>query len=398
VQDQRDVDRHPAAVTVGWGTKMDVELTSEQTMLQKSTRDFLEARAPVHRVRELISDPVGYDPEIWETGASLGWSAMLVPEAHGGSGLGREGVIEAAILAEELGRVLYSGPFLPVNVVADAVSQVGSLAQKEAILPGLVRGTCVATWAIADGPGCWDGRGMDITAIRHADGYVLNGVKRWVQDAAGAELLLVTCRAAEGHVQLLVRSDAPGLALVPLAAADMTRRFADVEFSDTYVSGDWVLGDASGVNTQVARQLHVAVVLQCCEGVGATDRILKKTVDYAKDRMAFGRPIGSFQAIKQLLADAATWLEAAQAATWSAVRALAGDRSDLARAVHIAKMFTARRCPRIVEDCMQVHGGIAMTWDDDCHLFLRRVRSNSMLFGTAGWHSDRLCEVIGMKA
>jgi alkylation response protein AidB-like acyl-CoA dehydrogenase len=307
-------------------------------------------------------------------------------------------VIEAAILAEELGRMLYAGPFLPVNVVADALSQVGTLAQKEAVLPGLVAGTSVATWAIADGPGGWDGRGMDITATRNPDGYLLNGVKRWVQDAAGADLFLVTCRAADGPVQLLVRSDAPGLALVPLAAAELTRRFADLEFSDTYVSLEWVLGEASGVSAQVARQLNLAVVLLCCESVGAAERILEKTVDYAKDRVAFGRPIGSFQAIKHLLAEAATWLEAAQAATWSAVHALAEDRSDLVRAVHIAKLFTARRCPRIIEDCMQVHGGIAMTWDDDCHLFLRRVKSNSMLFGTQGWHSDRLCEVIGMAA
>jgi alkylation response protein AidB-like acyl-CoA dehydrogenase len=377
---------------------MDVELTSEQALLRDSTRAFLEARAPVHRARELISGPVGYDAEVWESGASLGWSAMLVPEAHGGSGLGREGVIEAAILAEELGRMLYTGPFLPVNVVADALSQVGSLAQREAVLPGLVAGTSVATWAVADGPGCWDGRGMDITATRNADGYVLNGVKRWVQGAVGADLLLVTCRAAEGQVQLLVRSDAPGLALVPLAAADVTRRFADLEFTDLYILRDWALGEASGVNAQVARQLNLAVVLQCCESVGAAERILEKTVDYAKDRVAFGRPIGSFQAIKHLLAEAATWLEAAQAATWSAVHALAEDRSDLARAVHIAKLCTARRCPRIIEDCMQVHGGIAMTWDDDCHLFLRRVKSNSMLFGTPWWHSDRLCEVIGMAA
>jgi alkylation response protein AidB-like acyl-CoA dehydrogenase len=383
---------------IGFSTKMDVELTSEQALLRDSTRAFLEARAPVQRAAELISGPVGYDAEVWEAGASLGWSAMLVPEDHGGSGLGRQGVIEAAILAEELGRMLYAGPFLPVNVVADALSQVGSSAQKEAILPALVAGTRVATWAIADGPGCWDSRGVDISATRHSDGYVLNGVKRWVQDAVVAELLLVTCRAAEGHVQLLIRSDAPGLAVLPLAVADMTRRYADLEFSDTYVSVDWVLGGGGDVNAQVVRQLNVAVVLQCCESVGATERILEKTVNYAKDRVAFGRPIGSFQAVKHLLAEAATWLEATQAATWSAVHALAEDRPDLARAVHIAKMFTARWCPRIIEDCMQVHGGIAMTWEDDCHLFLRRVKSNSMLFGTEGWHSNRLCEVIGMEA
>jgi alkylation response protein AidB-like acyl-CoA dehydrogenase len=377
---------------------MDIELTSEQALLRESTRAFLESRAPLQRTRELISAPVGYDAQVWESGASLGWSGMIVPEEYGGAGLGQQGVFETAILAEELGRTLYGGPFLSVNVVADALSQVGSPAQRSEILPGLVAGTSVATWAIADGPGCWDGRGRVVSATRQADGYVLNGVKRWVQDAAGAELLLVTCWAADRQMQFLVRGDTPGLAIVPLAAADLTRRMADVELSDAYVPADGVLGDANGMTTQIAAQLNLAVVLQCCESVGAAERILEKTVEYAKGRFAFGRPIGSFQAVKHLLAEAATWLEAAQAATWSAVHALAENRSDLARTIHIAKMFTARHCPRIIEDCMQVHGGIAMTWEDDCHLYLRRVRSNATMFGSDGWHSERLCEVIGMAA
>ena len=377
---------------------MDIELTSEQALLRESTRAFLESRAPLLRTRELITAPAGYEAQVWEAGVSLGWSGMLIPEDYGGSGLGRQGVVEAAVLAEEMGRTLYSGPFLSVNVVADALSRLGSPTQRDAILPGLVNGTTVATWAIADGPGCWDGRGMGVSATRQADGYALNGVKRWVQDAVGAELLLVTCWAADRHVQFVVGADTPGLSIVPLAAADLTRRIADVEFSDTYVPADRVLGGEGGANVHVAPQLNLAVVLQCCESVGATQRILEKTVQYAKDRVAFGRPIGSFQAVKHLLAESATWLEAAQAATWSAVHALADNASDLARMIHIAKMFTARHCPRIIEDCMQVHGGIAMTWEDDCHLYLRRVRSNAMLFGTDGWHSERLCEVIGMAA
>jgi alkylation response protein AidB-like acyl-CoA dehydrogenase len=307
-------------------------------------------------------------------------------------------VIEAAILAEEFGRMLHPGPFLPVNVVADAVSRTGSDKQKESILPELAAGTTIASWAIADGPGCWDARELRISATRDGDAYLVRGSKRWVQDALAADLLLVSCRYDGGVVQLLVPSDSPGIRLTSLTTADIGRRFADVHFQDVYVPPDSVLGEPAAVDAQLARQLQIAVVLQCAESVGAATQILARTVAYAKDRTAFGRPIGSFQAVKHLLAETATRLEAAEATTWAAVRALAEDRDDLARDVHVAKAFVSRHCPHIVEACMQVHAGIAMTWEHDAHLYLRRVKSNSLVFGTARWHADRLCDVIGVAA
>ena len=164
------------------------------------------------------------------------------------------------------------------------------------------------------------------------------------------------------------------------------------------MDGDAILGAPGAGAGEVERQLRLAVVLQCAESVGATARMLERTVAYAKERIAFGRPIGSFQAVKHELAEAATLTEAAQAATWAAVRAVADDAGDVVRAVHVAKAFVGSRCPHVVETCMQVHGGIAMTWDDDAHLVLRRVQSNRMLFGAPGWHADRLCDVVGVAS
>ncbi len=228
---------------------------------------------------------------------------------------------------------------------------------------------------------------------------MVSGVKRWVVDAENAAHLLVTCRDDDDLVlQVLVAAEAPGVTVSPLATMDLGRRIADVELRDVRVELDAVLGDPAGAVAQVDHQLRLAVVLQCAETVGAVSAMLEKTVEYAKHRIAFGRPIGSFQAVKHHLAEAVTSLEAAQAATWAATRSLAVDALDAARMVHIAKAFVGARCPTIVETCMQVHGGIGMTWEDDSHLFLRRVQSNRMLFGSPEWHADRLCDVVGVAA
>ncbi|HEX5097108.1 MAG TPA: acyl-CoA dehydrogenase, partial [Acidimicrobiia bacterium] len=220
----------------------------------------------------------------------------------------------------------------------------------------------------------------------------------WVQDAQNADILLVTCRDERGRVvQLLVSVDTPGVMIVPLETMDLGRRLARVHFDEVQVPFDAVVGapsDASAVDVQ----LRLAVVLQCAESVGATGRMLERSVEYAKERVAFGRPIGSFQAVKHHLAEALMLVEGAQAATWAAARAVAADASDAARAVHVAKVFVGTECPRVVEMCMQVHGGIAMTWEDDAHLYLRRVQSNRMLFGSPTWHADRLCDVVGVAA
>jgi alkylation response protein AidB-like acyl-CoA dehydrogenase len=377
---------------------MDVEATAEELMLRDATRALLEARAPLPRVRELASTAMGFDPGMWEETAALGWLAMLLPEAHGGAGLGDGGVVAAAVLAEELGRFLHPGPFLGVNVVADAISRSGSEKQRQEILPRLVGGTSVAAWAIADGPGCWDGAGVSTVAVARGDHHVVRGTKRWVQDGQLARHVLVTCRRGAGLVQLLLPTDAPGVTITPLETLDLGRRLADIEFADVDVGDEALVGDPAAAASQVARQLRLAIALQCAESVGAAEQVLGKTVRYASERIAFGRPIGSFQAVKHLLADAATRLEAAQAATWAAVRALATDAADAARAVHVAKAFVGRHCPRIVEDCMQVCGGIAMTWEHDSHLYLRRLQSNRALYGSPAWHSDRLCDLLGLAA
>ena len=243
---------------------MDVEPTAEQLMLRDSTRAFLESRSPPERIRELAAEANGFDQDLWKRGASLGWTAMLVPEAYGGTGSGSHGIIGAAILAEEFGRMLYSSPLLQISVAADAVARVGSDAQKEAILSNLVSGASIATWAIADGPGGWDARSIGITAYQKDDGYVLRGMKRWVQDAHVATQLLVTCRDNYGVVQLLVP------AMLPVSRKPISSRPTSADVFRTWNSGTSTCPTtASSVTRRVLRPKLPAssVWLWCCNAL-----------------------------------------------------------------------------------------------------------------------------------
>ena len=341
--------------------------------------------------------PSGFDPSLWVEEASLGWTGLLAPERFGGIEVSGNGVIAAAVLAEELGRALHPGPYLGVSVTIDAIARSGNKEQQGEIIPPLVEGVTVAAWALADGPASWSARGDQTVATAHDDGFIVSGKKRWVLDGQSADLFLVSCRTASaGVVQCVIPSDAPGVTVEPLETMDLGRRLADVRFSDVEVEPRWVLNGGEDASDDVARQLRFAVVLQLAETVGLSGRVLERTVEYAQQRIAFGRPIGAFQAVKHHLAHAVTMIEASQAATWAAVRATASGSSDAARATHVAKVFAADRCVRIIEDCMQVQGGIAMTWEDESHLYLRRVASNRMLFGSPQWHADRLCELVGV--
>jgi alkylation response protein AidB-like acyl-CoA dehydrogenase len=215
-----------------------------------------------------------------------------------------------------------------------------------------------------------------------------------VQSGQSADLFLVTARHDERLVQLLVPRDAPGLTTVPLASLDLARQFADVHFADVRVPADALLGELDA-SRDVDRQLDVATALLCAETVGAADRCFEMTLDYAKARRAFGRPIGSFQALKHRFADMLLWLEGMKAIAVAA--AVAVDRDvDRAEMVSIAKSYVSDRGPLIVRDCLQIHGGIGCTWEHDLHFFLRRVESNAALHGDVAFHRDRVATIVGL--
>ena len=375
---------------------MDVVLSEDQKMLQETARRFLENRSPIGAVRKMVGDKGGLDRDIWRQGAELGWLSLFVPEDNGGIAESANGLVDAAIVAEELGRVVFSGPFLPVNVVAFALAQAGTPAQREAILPALATGEEIAAWCFS-GPGPKAGvEAGSVQATASGDGFVLDGLAAFVQDAHIADHLLVAAKGQAGLSQFLIPATTAGVTIRPLDALDLGRRLSDVRFEGVKVGADALVGKAGGAAELVDRQLQVAIVLQSAETVGVADRALEFTLDWVKQRVAFGRVIGSFQGLKHRLADHVTQLEAAKATTAYAAKAIQNGAPDAAVAASVAKAQTGKYGTEIIRDCLQMHGGIGMTYDHDIHFYLRRAVSNEALLGAPAAHYERLVRLAGL--
>jgi alkylation response protein AidB-like acyl-CoA dehydrogenase len=373
-----------------------VIVTEDQRMLQDATRCYLEDRCPIGELRRLADRRESYSTDVWREALAQGWVGLFAPEAQGGMAESAQGVIDAAILAEELGRVVYPGPFLPNCVAAFAVAQSGSLAQQSALLPGLSTGEKLAAWCFA-APGVRGGVEPNGIRVSQAEGgYMLDGVAANVQDAELAGDLLVTA-SDDGRVsQFLLPATTPGITLRPLETLDLGRRLANVAFSGVRITADTLLGEYGAAGQHFERQLQVALVLHCAESVGVISRALEFTLEFVQFRYAFGRPIGSFQSLKHRLADHATQLEGARAAVSHAASAVHNCARDAAIAVSVAKSQCGRFGTEIVRDCLHMHGGIGMTWDHDIHFYLRRAVSNEALWGSTAVHHERLCRLAGL--
>jgi alkylation response protein AidB-like acyl-CoA dehydrogenase len=375
---------------------VDVTLNDDQLMLQDMTRRFLEDRSPIGALRKLVDRGETLDRALWREAAELGWVALFVPEENGGIAESAQGVIDAAIVAEELGRVVFAGPFLSTSVAAFALAQGGSDAQREAWLPGMASGDTLAAWCFA-GPGVKAGAEPGGVRCRASGGgFVLDGIAAYVEEAGAADLLLVSATGEDGLSQFLLPAGMAGVSIEPLDALDLGRRLASVRFEGVTVGQEALLGAAGEAGDLVERQLQVALALQCAETVGVTDRAFEFTLEWVRDRHAFGRPIGSFQALKHRLADHAAQLEGAKAAAAHAARSVQTGAPDAAAAVSIAKSQCGRSATEIIRDCLQMHGGIGLTWEHDIHFYLRRAVSNEALWGTPAAHHERLARLAGL--
>jgi len=375
---------------------LDVVASEDQRILQDATRRYLEDRAPVHALRSRVDTGAGFDAAAWSEGAAQGWVGLFVPEAQGGLAESAQGVVDAAIIAEEMGRVVYAGPFLSSAVAAFALAQQGSQAQREELLPGLAAGERLAAWCFAE-QGVHGGTAPGgVQVARDHRTFSLNGVAACVQDAQVADTLLVTARDGEGITQFLLPVDRAGIAVTELDALDLGRRLANVAFTDVTASEDELLGAYALQAPAFERQLQVALVLLCAETLGVTERALEFTLEYVQQRYAFGRPIGAYQGLKHRLADHAAQLEGARAIVARAATAVQEQAGDAALAVSIAKSHCGRHGTDIIRDCLQMHGGIGMTWEHDIHFYLRRAVSNEALWGTPAVHHERLCVLAGL--
>jgi alkylation response protein AidB-like acyl-CoA dehydrogenase len=377
---------------------VDVELTEDQELLRDTTASFLDRTCPISTVREWAEkEPAGFPEAWWQQGAALGWTSLLVSEADGGGSVSGHGLLDLALVAEEMGRRVSPGPLLPTNVVAAALSEFGSDAQKARHLPKILSGEAVATWCLAEVGSSGLPESVTLEATPGDGGFVLSG-RKGAAPAAGESDFFVVAALVEGEpTQFLVDADAPGVTVVPAEALDLTHRFAFVEFDHVALAPDAVLGAVGGAAAQIERLFELAVTLQCASMVGAIDRMLAVTIEYSFDRFSFGRPLASYQALKHRFADLKLWTEASLATSGAAAHAV-DSRSDKAyELVSVAKSYIGDHAPAILSDCVQLHGGIGVTWDHDIHLYTRRVVEDRSLFGTPEEHRERIARTMGME-
>jgi alkylation response protein AidB-like acyl-CoA dehydrogenase len=373
---------------------LEYNLTSDQLLYRDTTREFLAKEAPLAKVRELAAGSRGFDPAWWRRGAELGWTSMLAAASLGGDSISGNGLLDAALVAEEMGRLVSPGPLVPVNVVVMAASHASTAAAHHGVIEALMSGLATASWAVYEPGHGWDPGRIGLTATAQAGGYVLNGVKDRVESGDQADYLLVTARTADGPGQFLVPASASGVTVSPEQSLDLVRRFATVRFDNVRVPADSQVGSPDETTAAVQRQLQAAVVLHCAEMAGAAERVLEFTLQWAFDRYSFGRPLASYQALKHRFADMRLWLEAMFATTAAAARAVGAGRPEAAELASVAKAYTAERATDIVQDCVQLHGGIGVTWEHDIHLYLRRVTVDRVLWGTPSEHRRLIADVL----
>ncbi|MEE6137853.1 acyl-CoA dehydrogenase family protein [Mycobacterium sp. 050128] len=367
----------------------------EKALFVSTTQSFLQKEAPLSRVRELHAAGVSFDPAWWRRAAELGWTGLLVPEELGGGSVSHSGVEDLAAVAELLGKTVAPGPLYPVSVVLTALAECADAQSHAAVIEALITGETVASWAVSEPGGGWEPLDPSVTATQTDAGdrtYRLDGTKDRVEAGAQSDLLLVVARCGGEVRQFLVPTDAPGVRVEPQQSVDLVKQYARVHFDGVVVDSSAAVGSAAETAALIDRQSQIAQMLQCAEVVGVVQTVFDFTVQWALDRHTFGRPLASYQALKHGFADMKLWLEACRATTAAAVADIAERSPAAGLSASVAKSYVSEMAGRIVQGCVQMHGGIGVTWEHDLHLYLRRVTLYRSLFGTPEEHNLRVYE------
>jgi alkylation response protein AidB-like acyl-CoA dehydrogenase len=374
---------------------MRFDLSDDTEFFRATSSRFIADEMPIAFTRALASDPDGFDRDTWRRAAELGWTSLLAPASLGGGGLSENAVVDLAVVVEEMGRRIAPGPLLPVNVVVDALARGGQPAVVEDVVPGLMAGDTIAAWALAESRDVWGVDGLGETVLREdGDDLVVSGRKRFVEAAASADVLLVSAVSSAGPTQVLVDARTEGVTVVPGRSVDLVRRFADVVFDGVRIPAWAVVGTMGDAATDIEHQCRLALALQVAETVGMLDHVYSTTVEYLADRWSFGRPLASYQALKHRLADMLLALETSKGCAEAAVDAVGADDPHVCRDVSVAKAYVGRASIDLLGECVQLHGGIAMTWEHDLHLYERRAAVNRAVYGTPEYHEARLCALV----
>jgi alkylation response protein AidB-like acyl-CoA dehydrogenase len=371
---------------------MNFAFTEEQEELRKTVRSFLESKSPETEVRRLMETTEGYDPAVWNQMAEqMGLQGLAIPEEFGGSGFS---FVELGIVLEEMGRALLCAPYYSTVVLAaNTLLHCGDKAAQADYLPGIASGETIATLAYTEPNGKWDESGITATATQTGDRWTINGTKMFVLDGHTASLLIVAAKTAKGTSLFAVDGAAPGLTRTALSTMDQTRKQAKLEFVDTPAR---LIGtDGEGWKT-LSTVLDLAAVGLAAEQVGGAQKVLEMAVEYAKVRVQFGRPIGSFQAIKHKCADMLLEVESAKSAAYYGMWCAAEMNDELPSVASLAKAYCSEAYFHATAENIQIHGGIGFTWEHPAHLYFKRAKSSELLFGDPTYHREQLAQRIGI--
>ncbi len=376
---------------------MDFAFSEEQEMLRASAREFLAKQCSSAHVRRMMETEDAWDEAMWKRLADLGWTALGIPEQYGGVGT----FLDLVVVLEEAGRVLLPGPFFAtMGLAVPALLEAGSEAQRQSLLTRIAAGEARATVALTEPSGRWDADGVRLSALPAGEKWRLDGVKLFVPDAAVADATVVAARTRgsgeEGVTLFLVEGRPAGMTVSPLKTLDMTRRWYEVRFDGVELPGSAVMGAPDQGWRPLRRALEWGEAALCAEMIGGSQHVLEASVEYAKTRQQFGRPIGVYQAVSHKLADTLLESESARSATYYAAWTVDADAPDRSLAASMAKAYVSDAYRRAAGNGIQVHGGIGFTWEHDMHLYFKRAKASEVSLGDATYHRELVAQALDL--
>ena len=378
---------------------MDFGFNQEQELLRNTARKFLENECTSEFVRARMAEPAGVTDAFWTKLAEQGWTGLVYPEEFGGTGLG---FVDLTVLMEEMGRAVMPGPFFSTLLGGLTILEAGSATQKKEWLTKIAGGEAKAALAFTEPNARWDAAAVAVTAREAGGKYTLSGTKLFVLDAHVADVIVVVARTREskrpeeGLSLFLVPKGTRGLSVKLLPTMDQTRKLCEVKLEDVVVGAEALMGPRDGGWTPLARVLDRATVALCAEMCGGAQRVLDMTTEYAKIRIAFGKPIGSYQGVKHRAADMLVDVENSKSITYYAAWALDEDAAEAPLAVSMAKAYVSDAYRRVAAAGIQLHGGIGFTWEHDLHLYFKRAKGSEFTFGDATHHRERVAQLVNL--
>jgi len=378
---------------------MNFGFNEEQELLRNTARKFFENECGSDTVRRLMETPEGISAELWKKLAEQGWLGLIYPEQYDGTGLG---LVDLVVLMEEMGRAVAPGPYFSTVLLGGlAILEAGGDAQKKEWLPRIAAGDKRVALAWMEPSAQLGPAGVTLTAVKRGEEFTLSGTKLFVHDAHTADALVVAARTrpgagADGVSLFLLPKGTKGLEVTLLPTMDQTRKLCEVACSDVTVGADALLGAAGAGWAPLSRVLDRATVALCAEMCGGAQKVLDMTVEYAKIRQAFGRPIGSYQGVKHRAADMLVDVENSKSITYYAAWALDENSPEAPLAVSMAKAYVSDAYRRVAAGGIQLHGGIGFTWEHDLHLYFKRAKGSEFTFGDATHHRERVAQLVNL--